>query len=150
MLTTSIVVFQADAVVDELRKEAAQWLVKETRQSDSESTGTRYSIASQLEDALDLIGIDDVTAAMLMSQSVFAMLEYLCKAEHGQIPRGKDLLARVAAYNVDVATRTAEFFQTSDVAARSRLATEIADRTIGVRGFFEWDSGPGPAPKAVE
>jgi hypothetical protein len=61
MLTTGIVIFQADAIVDELRKEAAQWLVKETRQLDSESTGTRYSIASQLEDALDLIGIDDVT-----------------------------------------------------------------------------------------
>lgn len=146
MLATGVVVFQADPVVDELRAEAAQWLAKETHLSDFERVSSRYTIASRLEDAFDVLGSDDATAAMLLSESVLAMLEYLCKAERGQIPRRKDLLAQVATLRPIVAVRAADFFRVSDVAERARLAGEIADQTIGARGFFEWDSGPGPAP----
>jgi hypothetical protein len=146
MLATGVVVYQADPVIDELRAEAAQWLDKVTHPSDLERVSTRYTIASRLEDAFDVLGSDDATAAMLLSESVLAMLEYLCKAERGQIPRRKDLLAHVAMLRPTVGARAADFFRASDVAERARLAREIADQTIGARGFFEWDSGPGPAP----
>jgi hypothetical protein len=74
------------------------------------------------------------------------MLEFFCKLERGQIPRQKDLLARVASLHPTVGERAIEFFQGSDVATRARLSTEIADATIGARGFCEWDSGAGPVP----
>jgi hypothetical protein len=146
MLATGVVIFQANPVVDELRAEAAQWLGKQTYLSDVERVSTRYTIASRLEDALDVLATDDVTAAMLLGESVLAMLEYLCKAEHGQIPRRKDLVAQLAVDHAAVATRAAEFFRASQLSERARLAIEIADHTIGARGFFEWDSGEGPAP----
>jgi predicted nucleotidyltransferase len=146
MLATGVVIFRAGAVVDELRAEAAEWLAKETRLSDFERTSTRHTIASRLEDALDVLGADDVTATMLLGDAVLAMLEYLCKAEHGQIPRRKDLLAQLTAEHPDVADRAVEFFRASLVSDRARLAMEIADRTIDARRFFEWDSGAGPAP----
>lgn len=144
MLATGTVVFQNDPVVDVLRTEAAQWLAKETRLSDLERVSARYTIASRLEDAFDVLGSDDVTAAMLLSESVFAMLEYFCKAKRGQIPRQKDLLAQVAAEHPVVGARAAEFFRASDLWERAQLATALADFTIGTRGFFEWDSGRGP------
>jgi hypothetical protein len=95
---------------------------------------------------LDLVGSDDVSATMLLSESVVAMLEYLCKAERGQIPRRKDLLPQVATQHPDLAGLVAEFFAVTDVTDRTRLGAEIADRTIDARGFFEWDSGAGSAP----
>jgi hypothetical protein len=146
MLATGVVVFQADPVVTALRAEAGRWLAKETPLSEFERLHTRYAIASRLEDAFDVLGSDDATAAMLLNESVMAMLEYLCRAERGQIPRQKDLLTQVRNLHPAVGARAAEFFQTSQVHERARIATDIADETIGTRGFFEWDSGPGPAP----
>lgn len=146
MLGTGVVVFQADPVVEVLQTEAAQWLAKETRPSDFERVSTRYSIASRLEDGFDLLGTDDVTATMMLSESVLAMLEYFCKAERGQIPRRKDLVAQIAAEHPAVGTRVAAFFRATHMPERARLAAEIADRTIGARGFFEWDSGEGAVP----
>lgn len=146
MLATGTVIFRNNTVVDELRAEAAQWLAKATRLSDFERISTRYTIGAQLEDALDVLSTDDATAAMLLSDAVLAMLEYLCKAEHGQIPRRKDLVVQLAAEHADVADRAAAFFRASRLPERAQLAMEIADLTIGARGFFAWDSGPGPAP----
>lgn len=146
MLATGTVVFQSNSVVDELRTEAIHWLGKRTPLSDFERVSTRYTIASRLEDALDVLAADGATATMLLSETVLAMLEYRCKAADGQIPRRKDLLVRTVLEDPDVARRVVEFFGTSDLAQRAQLAVEIADRTIGARGFFAWDSGVGPAP----
>jgi hypothetical protein len=77
---------------------------------------------------------------------VLAMLECACKDNRGLIPRRKDLVAEVTAADPEVGIRVAEFYQTCELTERARLATAIADRTIGLRGFFEWDSGAGPAP----
>jgi hypothetical protein len=38
------------------------------------------------------------------------------------------------------------FFSAATVAERLRAAQALADRTIGARGFFPWDSGPEPVP----
>ena len=146
MLATGTVIFSTDPVVDELRAEAARWLSKDTPMSEFERVSTRYTIASRLEDAIDVLGTDDVTAAMLLSDAVLAMLEFACKAESGRIPRPKDLLAHLAATQPKIAALAAEFFRAVDVSERARLAMAIADSTIGARGFFPWDSGPGPAP----
>jgi hypothetical protein len=146
MLATGVVIFSTGPIVDELRAEATQWLMKDTRISEFERVSTRYTIASRLEDALDVISTDDVTAAMVLAETVLAMLEFVCKADGGQIPRRKDLLAHVATTHPKIAESAAEFFRAIDVSERARVALQIADNTIGARGFFPWDSGPGPAP----
>ena len=146
MLATGVVIFSTETVVDELRAEATQWLVKDTPISAFERVSMRYTIASRLEDALDVLATDDVTAAMLLAETVLAMLEFICKADDGQIPRRKDLLAHVGTKHPKIAESAAEFFRTIDVSERARIALQIADNTIGARGFFPWDSGPGPVP----
>ena len=146
MLVTGTVIYSTDPVVDELRAEAAQWLTKDTRMSAFERVSTRYAIASRLEDALDVLNVDNVTATMLLADTVRAMLEFASKAESGRIPRPKDLLAHVAATHPRIAELAGEFFRAVDVSERARVAMAIADSTIGAHGFFPWDSGPGPAP----
>lgn len=144
MLATGAVVVDADPVVDALRSEARQWLGKSTSMSAFDRVSSRYTIASRLEDALDLLDSDETSAAMLLGEAVLAMLEYFCKAEHGRIPRRKDLLAEIAGEHPDLATHVTAFFRATPLAERAELACEIADRTLGARGFFEWDSGSGP------
>ena len=135
MLATGTVIFSTDPVVDELRAEAARWLSKDTPISEFERVSTRYTIASRLEDAIDVLGTDDVTAAMLLSDAVVAMLEFACKAESGRIPRPRFSCA-LAATQPKIAALAGEFFRAVDVSERTRLAMAIADSTIGARGFF--------------
>lgn len=146
MLATGMVVYRSDSVVDHLVAEAAEWLAKDTPLSDVERVSARYAIASRLEDALDILETDDVTATMLLMESVLALLEYCCKAENGRIPRRKDLVAEVAARHPEIARLAVSSVRAATVSERANLAIELAERVIGVHGFFEWDSGPGPAP----
>jgi len=147
MIATGVVVFRDGPIMDELRTEARGWLEKKTAMSDFERVSTRYGIASRLEDALDLVDTDDVTATMLLAESVIAILEYACKAADGRIPRRKELMTMIAGRDSEIAQLATEFFQAASISERKRSALALADRTIGARGFFEWDSGPGPAPQ---
>jgi len=146
MLATGVVIFRTDTVVDDLRAEAATWLAKDTPVSELERLSRRYAIASQLEDVLDILDVDEPAAAILLGDVVLALLEYSCRAETGRIPRRKDLLAEVARRDAAVAHIASRFVYAATVTERANLAVEMADRVIGARGFFAWDSGPGPAP----
>ena len=107
---------------------------------------TRSRVATRFEDALDVVDEDAATATMLLTRAVTEMLELYCKSGLGRIPRGKDLLSIVAKINPAVGERAIAFFAASALSDRIESATWLADRIIGVRGFFEWDSGPGPVP----
>lgn len=146
MLATGWVIYRTDSVVDDLKAEAAEWLAKDTPVSEFERVNTRYGIATRLEDAVDILQTDDVTATMLLTETVLALLEYCCKAESGRIPRRKDLLAEVAARHPEIARLAVRSVHSTTAGERANLVAELADRVIGAHGFFEWDSGPGPAP----
>jgi predicted nucleotidyltransferase len=144
MLATGVVLYRSDPVVDDIRTEAREWLARRTLISDAERTHTRYSLATRLEDGLDVAGTDDVTATMLLTDTVTAMLEYACRVHDGQIPRRKDLIAVVGARAPDVARLAQAFSRAATVTERVEHAVQLADQIIGARGFFPWDSGPEP------
>lgn len=148
MLATGSVVWSRGATIDELRAEASEWLTRTNPPRPDELTQARYGIATKFEDALDVAETDPSTATMLMTQAVIAMLELECRVRLERLPRGKDLLESVTVANPEVGELASTFF--SDAAPRERreAAEGIADRVIGARGFFQWDSGPGPAPRS--
>lgn len=146
MLATGFIVFQSGTTIDELRSEAQRWLAKQTDMPDYERMTMRYAIATRLEDALDVVASDAVTASLLLAAAVNGMLEYVCKSETGRIPRSKQLLATVLRLDAEVGALAAAFARASNVNDAVDAACAIADRTIRTRGFFEWDSGPGPVP----
>jgi hypothetical protein len=145
MLATGFVVYRSDPRFDELRADAAAWLAHETRPSETEELHTRYALASRFEDAMDVAQSDDVTATMLLADVVTAMLELSCKRRDGRIPRRKELIAVVATHEPELARLATSFFRSGALAVRIECATALADRILGARGFFEWDSGPGAA-----
>jgi hypothetical protein len=144
MLATGFVVYSCSPIVDELRGEAREWLKRPTALSDDEALRERYAIAGRLEDGADVAGTDGPTATMLLTQSVASMLEFFCRSRIGRVPRSKELLATAKAQDGEVGRLAQTFFDAGGVAERLAAAEELADRVLGVRGFFEWDSGNDP------
>ena len=147
MLATGHVVLARHPVVDELRREAAAWLARPSPPSAPALLRARYDAAIRFEDAVDVARDDPATAAMLVGRAVTAMLETWCRTHLGAIPRGKDLLAEVAAHDPRLGATARAVFADGPLASRLAAAEQVADRTVGARGFFEWDSGAEPVPE---
>ena len=148
MLATGTVVWSSGTIIDELRAEAREWLDKRSELTEAQVVAARYSAVTRFEDAMDVAGADEATASMMMSMAVIAMLELVCRMKAGRIPRRKDLLGMVEAIDDKLGVAARDFFTATDFAERQASAGRIADRTIGARGFFEWDSGEWPVTSA--
>lgn len=148
MLATGTIVYSTGPIIDTLRAEAREWLDRRSELSESQLVAARYAAVTRFEDAMDVASADEATATMMMSMAVIAMLELVCRMKAGRIPRRKDLLGMVEAIDDKLGVAARDFFTAADFGERQRSAERIADRTIGARGFFEWDSGEWPVPSA--
>lgn len=141
MLSTGWVVLARDPIVDALRSEAMQWLSQPERPADAQLVRDRYMAATLYEDALDVVERDPSTAGMLFDQAVTAMLRYSFRNEGLFIPRQKELLAALTSIDPDLGDLARRYF-IATFAEKRVLAENIAERTVGVHGFFEWESEP--------
>lgn len=142
MLATGFVVLARDPVVDELRVQARKLLENPPESTALELDVARYMVACTYEDAMDVVERDPVTAQMLLSRAVSDMLGFCFKQAGRFLPRRKELLGALAEIDPETAEMATEFFTATDLDTRLRLAERLADRTIGVRGFFEWETTP--------
>lgn len=147
MLATGHVVLARRPVVEELRREAAEWLARPSAPSASALLRARYEAATRFEDAVDVAGDDAETATMLLGRAVTAMLETWCRMRLGTIPRGKDLLAQVTGLDPRLGAAARAVFGDEPLSRRLAAAEQVADHTVDARGFFEWDSGAEPLPE---
>lgn len=142
MMATGHVILATDPIVDELRRKA-EWLLTQPPDLNEEAiTRAKYTAATRFEDGIDLALRNPVGASMMLSQSLVEMMRFAFLQARRFIPRDKDLLEEFALLDDEAATKVRAFFQTSDCQERVRLATEVADRILGTRGFFEWRSAP--------
>jgi predicted nucleotidyltransferase len=141
MLATGHVILSIDPIVDELRAEAAEWLAKPSRPSPAQIVMDRYLAATLYEDARDIAKKDPSTALLILSQSVTAMISFWYRSNGHFIPRTKEFLSSLESLNQTLG-RDAQRFFIAPPEERWLLAERIADQTIGVRGFFEWESAP--------
>ena len=144
MIASGEIVYATNSVIDELRREAGEWLAWPSPLSDDQLVRARYEAATRFEDAVDVGADDPDTATMLSTRAVFAMLETHCRMALGRIPRGKELLSSINAIDPHLGQLVHAFFSATSWIDRRRAGESIADRTIAARGFFEWDSGPDP------
>lgn len=143
MLATGFVVLNRDEVVDGLIGKAKKWLATRPEPTNPTSlTFKRYMIANLYEDALDRVSQDPSTASMLLSQAVRQMLDFVFDGTTEFYPRHKALLETLMAIQPEVGQLARQFWAEVTLAERLRLAEQIADKTIGVRGFFEWETEP--------
>jgi len=140
MMATGHVVLATDPVVAELRQRA-QWLLRQPPDLSEEAIArARYEAATHFEDATDIAARSPMGASMLLSRSLIEMMRFAFMNARRFVPRDKDLLEEFERLAGHSAAKVRGFFQTSDCDERVRLATEVADAILGVRGFFEWTS----------
>jgi len=128
-----------------LAEEARQVLVAGWRLTEHELTLRRYHAVTLLDDARDVAQRDPVTAELLLSQALNAIVEYAFAARGRFLPRPKERTAALAQLDRPSASMLNDCYQGWDLAARVRGAERFADRVLGVRGFFEWLGAREPA-----
>jgi hypothetical protein len=144
MLVNGFVILDQHPVVEQLRQRARDLLATPPSLTPAQHTWKRYWASNLLEDAEDVADRDPHTAQIFLAQAVFAMLQYYFEAQGRFIPRTKDLLAQLDALDPPLAARAGEFYSNGNFTVRLAAAEQIADRIVGVRGFFEWESEPEP------
>jgi hypothetical protein len=141
MLATGFVILCLDAEVERLCQKASE-LLAAPPPPPNDLTSLRYLTANLYEDAVDVAGRDAETATLLLQRAVIEMVNF-CYTQKGLfIPRNKDLLKRLVEVDAEAAVLARQFFQAADVETRLDLAGQMADRILGARGFFEWQSRP--------
>lgn len=128
--------------VTPLQAHAMKILVQGPKLGDEALAAERYRTALLYEDALDIAPKDETAAAMILGEAVERMLSYRFACARAYQPRKKDLLDSLATIDQQTAKLARRFYSAGDLAERFEVAGEIADRTIQVRGFFEWESAP--------
>jgi hypothetical protein len=146
MMATGTVVLATDPVVEQLRQTAISLVNSSPRLTPQKLTSARYAAATKLEDAMDVIERSPAAANMMVSQAVGQMLQYAFLKAGRFIPRDKDILDALTNLDSDLASKVKLFFESGDCTRRMHLATELADRILQVRGFFEWASEPEEMP----
>jgi len=142
MLATGHIILAIDPVVHSLHERAVQLLAAPPEYPPERLTFLRYGTATILEDALDVAIRDPATASLFLGNAVSEMLRYFFLASHRYLPRNKDILRTVDELSPELGSLARQFFLVVEYPERQRLAEAIADRTIGVHGFFEWEGIP--------
>lgn len=142
MLARGVLVLALDPVVERLRAQAESELRRTPAPSAADLRWERYLAALELEDALDILDEDPAGGAMILGSAVHKMLRYAFRQAGRTIPRDKDLLSALDALDPALAATARRFYSEREPAPMRALAQQIADRTLGVRGFFEWESDP--------
>jgi predicted nucleotidyltransferase len=140
MLATGFVVLDRDPAIAQLRAEAAEHLRAGPKVSPERLLTQRYLAADCLDNARDVLGRDPACATLILTGAVRAMLECWFPSEGRFIPSPKRMLSEARAHAPELGGLLDRFFAATDAPARLALAEEIADRTIGERTFFEWES----------
>lgn len=142
MLGTGFTILDCDGVMADLQTRARQLLETPPDPSAQALTTARYMAAARYEDATDIADTRPETTRMILGLAVHDMVQYHFLANHRFLPRDKDLLDVLEAWDATLGALVRRFYGAATIAEALALAEHIADGTIATRGFFEWESTP--------
>jgi hypothetical protein len=140
MWASGFVILDSDPVVEQIRQRAEKMLAQSPNPKPLDLIAKRYAAADTYENAQDIRETDPAGALMMLNLAVHHMLQYVFWENNCYLPRDKDLLAELEPLDTELAELARDYFLVPEVEKRFTLAEQIADLTIGVRGFFEWES----------
>ena len=140
MLAGGFVVLDRAPVVEELRREAQEWLHRPLNKTDLQLTVARYFAADGFDNARDVHERNPATATRILNGVVDSMLDYAFLARGCRLPRTKAYLDELSKMDSRLGELALHYYLAQDVDDRFALAEEIARHTIGESGFFEWES----------
>jgi predicted nucleotidyltransferase len=140
MLTTGFVVLDRDPFIETIRGEAREVMAAGPQVSEASLTMRRYHLASQFENAFDIMDSDPNGGSMLLGETIAPMLRIYFLRHNIFIPRDKELLQKALEADPELGQWVQDFYTLHDLEQRLSLARKIADRTMQAQGFFECET----------
>lgn len=147
MLATGEPLGAPHPTVDELVREARDWLARPLALTPAELDRWRYGPVDALDDARDVVDADPTAAQLLLGSAVSGIVAYAFLGRGRFQPRRKRAVAALAELDAEAAALVQRWATQS---GRDALATveQLARRVLGVDTFFAWASDPEPADAA--
>ncbi len=142
MLATGFVILDRDPIIAQLIQQATAFLALPPNPSSIQLDFMRYHVVDRYENAQDIQHSHPLNARLMLTVSVYEMLRYRFLAAGHNIPRDKDLLTALDDFDPTLASLMRRFLVAAAVDEHFTIAKSIADKTIGVQRFFEWESPP--------
>lgn len=146
MFAEGLIVYDPLGRAAALAAEARTRLAAGFHPGEGELARRRCHAACLLDDARDLLARDATMSELLLGQALAAMLDYAFAARGQWLPRPKERAAMLLKLDPAGATLLAAGLRDNDLAGKLRMAERLADRLLGVRGFFDW---VGPREHAI-
>lgn len=140
MWATGFVVLDGDPLVNVLRQEAAEWLQQRPDLAPLALTIDRYFNADEFENALDIADTDPAMASLLMHHAIFSMVAYRFLAANLNVPRHKEILAKLKALDPAAGELVQRFLLEPDLNHKFALGKQVAQTLNGAIGFFAWET----------
>jgi hypothetical protein len=141
MLATGYVILDRDPRIAEIQQQAREVLHLPPNPNPSVLELLRYHAVDGLENVLDLRERDPDMALLTMGNVLPQMLNYYFAKNGKYIPRHKDALKRIREDDPELAALIHLLFAAQDD-SRYDILLQIADKTIEVREFFEYEWSP--------
>jgi hypothetical protein len=106
----------------------------------AEIDARRYAAIDTLDDARDLVGVDDAMAELLLASAVQEIAQCEFWARGMFQPRRKELVRALARIDGVAAELVQRYTEASGIAVKRDIAAELAKHVLGVDTFFEWTS----------
>jgi hypothetical protein len=146
MLATGFIVLDVHGQAAAFQQRARQVLQEPPTLSADQRLTARYMAALAYEDAADIAAHSPENASLILGAAVADMLRYAFLSANRALPRQKEFLTGLQDLDPDLCRLAYAFYNAASTPERLTLAGQIADRTIGARGFFEWESPPQDVP----
>ena len=143
MFATGEPIAPVDPIVDELVREARDWLARPVAVTPAHLESLRYGAVDQLDNARDVIDRDPAAAQLMLGDTVRLIIEYMFWRARRFQPRRKAEITALAEFDPPAAAlvrRWAAASPRDGLAIVEALAREV----LGVDTFFAWSSEREP------
>lgn len=143
MLATGELLGPPHPTVDELVREAHDWLARPLVFTPAQLASQRYGAVDAIDDARDVIASDPAAAHLILASAVSGIIAHAFLGRGKFQPRRKRAVAELAALD-PVAGELVRRWATQSGPDELATVEALARRVLGVDTFFDWTSDRDP------
>jgi len=141
MLATGVVIKgEENEKVVSILNEAKEYQNKPKELKELDLTLIKYGISNWLEDANDIVEEDEETCNYILGKVSDKIIDYWFLKKKKPLPRIKERFNIIKNEDKVMYESLCSFFKQSELKMKIKLANEIVEKEIGVKGFFEWQT----------
>lgn len=144
MLATGEPIAPVDPLIEQLIREARDWLARPIELAPARLAALRYGPVDALDDARDALPTDPTAAAVIIGDAVHEIIDFAFWRARRFLPRRKAAVAALATIDPAAAALVARWAAAPSPSDALATACELARHVLGADTFFEWTSDPEP------